>query len=102
VKMKRQRLKGKRANTMSASHSTAALTRVLPDKWCDSDCGSCQSCKDYVFFQQICDELEGNGRIETERENTITDMTLRHGALPSNAADDAAAVGGGSEREWPT
>jgi hypothetical protein len=46
---------------MSASHGTAARTRVIADNQrtvCDGNCGRCQACEDDFFFQQICDEIE--------------------------------------------
>jgi hypothetical protein len=60
--MKRQRLTVKWVKEMSASHGTAARTKVVPDKRrtaCDGTCGKCQACEDDFFFKQICDEVEG-------------------------------------------
>jgi hypothetical protein len=59
--MRRQRLVAKSVKETSASHGTAAPTRVVPDRRtaCDGNCGRCQACQDDFFFQQICDEVEG-------------------------------------------
>jgi hypothetical protein len=59
--MKRQKLAVKWVTETSASHGTAARTRVEPDKRtaCNGNCGRCQACQDDFFFQQICDEVEG-------------------------------------------
>src|SRR5712692_8008597 len=65
--MKRQRLAAK-LKEMSASHGTAARTRVVPDKRrtaCDGNWGRCQACKENFFFQQICDEVEGTHEDKT-------------------------------------
>jgi hypothetical protein len=60
--MRRQRLTVQLVKEMSASHGTAARTRVVADNQrtvCDGNCGRGRACEDDFFFQQICDEIEG-------------------------------------------